>query len=70
MISVRPILLIKVDSSSCTSSVSDSHRYTPVNSAMNAANNYHKMTTLPKRIGTKLRLTYYAVEAFKLTVLS
>ena len=58
-----------MDSSSCTSSVSDSHRYTPVNSAMNAANNYH-MTTLPKRIGTKLRLTYYAVEAFKLTVLS
>lgn len=42
---------------------------TPVDSTMNVANNNYK-TTLPKRIVTKLRLVYYAVEAFKLTVLS
>jgi len=37
---------------------------------MNAAYNNYYMTTLPKRIVTKLGLKYYAVKAFKLTVVS
>ena len=59
-----------IDSSSCTSSVSDSRLGLHVNSAMNAAYNDYYMTTLPKRIVTKLGLKYYAVKAFKLTVVS